>query len=62
MRFFLCAIVLTLTGCGPMTRLFNDIHGNLTPYCYSGVTYLALGTHALAVAYDKSGKPLECSK
>lgn len=63
MKLLILAILLTgLTGCGPVARLFNDWEGKLTPYCYNGTTYLALGTHALAVAYDENGKPLRCSQ
>lgn len=52
--------LLALTGCGPLTRFSNDVSGNLTPYCYNNVTYLALGEHALVRAWDADGKPLRC--
>lgn len=52
---------LALTGCGPISRFSNDLNGNLTPYCFHGVTYLALGEHALVRAWDRDGKPMQCT-
>lgn len=61
-HILLIAALALLAGCGPLSRFSNDLNGQLTPYCFQGVTYLALGEHALMIGLDREGKPLKCGE
>lgn len=59
-KILLVLATLTLSSCGQTKRALNDLSGDLTPYCYQGVTYLALGRDTIVMAHGADGKPLGC--
>jgi hypothetical protein len=60
MKLVFVITALALSGCGQTARMMNDLAGDVTPYCFKGVTYVALGRDAIVVARDKADKPIEC--
>lgn len=52
-------MLLFLTGCGGIQRGCTYFTGDLMEKCKQGVTYYQSDS-GLALAVDKTGKPIEC--
>jgi len=52
-------VLLAVTGCGAVDRLFVAVSGNATETCYDGVMYLQF-TSGASVAYNTDGTVKAC--
>lgn len=61
MRYLLLiSLLVALSGCGNIRRMWSGITGDAMPLCYKGVEYVQFPSGS-SVAYDKDGKVLKCN-